>query len=90
MYKTKLKSLSLIFYKKGKVVQKYHPHSQTRIFAKLTPYASDRIDFDRAYLRVNYKSDYVNEGYYDNLKDLRKAAKDFLEAKYIREVLSWE
>ena len=75
--------------KNGKEVVRYRPRYRTRLLARLYRLQGDRIDFDTAYLLVNYKDDYHNDGTYTNWKDLRQAAFTFLEPNYIKEVLAW-
>jgi len=63
---------------KGKPINSLSTKKSLRIMHRIR-LSQTEFKWDRAYLKVRYNQDCINEGYYQNTKDLKLAYKCFLE-----------
>ena len=74
--------IRLILFKDGKRVLNIGKHRKARIlhFIQVAP-------FEKAYLKVIYKTGFINDSYFYNIDELKRALKAFTEKSLINYIM---
>ena len=71
------------YFKKSRKPHRYATGSLRRFAQKFSFTCQQFGDFSKVLLKIIYKPDYKNAGYYETLKDLRQAYRVFTEKSLI-------